>query len=130
MTVKCAPLISCRFWQRRGYRSRLLELFCRDKGLHREFISSFGSGRPKAHGFCVFRTSVEAKSGRSLVPAYVCAQDGFEATRLIRAEEQGRGRRHLIVALTASALEEDQRKCADAGQAARAVRRCIVFTRA
>lgn len=42
--------------------------------------------------------------------------DGFEATRLIRADEQNRGLPRLpIVALTASALSEDSDRCVAAG---------------
>jgi two-component system, sensor histidine kinase len=42
--------------------------------------------------------------------------DGFEATRLIRAAERRSGARRLpIIAFTANALEEDRRRCLDAG---------------
>ncbi|GAQ92238.1 Putative histidine kinase containing cheY-homologous receiver domain and PAS domain [Klebsormidium nitens] len=64
------------------------------------------------------KAAAAARRGRFAVILMDCHMpdmDGFEATRLIRAEEHWRGRRHLIVALTASALEEDQRKCAKAG---------------
>ncbi len=41
--------------------------------------------------------------------------DGLEATRRVRALEPGLGRRHRIVALTASAMEDDERRCLEAG---------------
>ena len=37
--------------------------------------------------------------------------DGLEATRLIRATEEGTGKRMLIVAITANALDRDLEKC-------------------
>lgn len=42
--------------------------------------------------------------------------DGFESTRLIRADEQNRQLPHMsIVALTANALSEDEARCLEAG---------------
>lgn len=41
--------------------------------------------------------------------------DGFEATRNIRAAEASRGRRHIIIAMTAHSLEDDRRACLEAG---------------
>jgi signal transduction histidine kinase/ActR/RegA family two-component response regulator len=41
--------------------------------------------------------------------------DGLEATGAIRARELGTGRHTLIVALTASAMESDRRRCLEAG---------------
>ena len=41
--------------------------------------------------------------------------DGLEATRLIRATEEGTGKRMLIVAITANALDGDRKKCIEAG---------------
>ncbi|MFN0242145.1 MAG: response regulator [Planctomycetota bacterium] len=41
--------------------------------------------------------------------------DGYEATRRVRAREQGSGRRVPIVALTANAMPGDEQRCLDAG---------------
>jgi CheY-like chemotaxis protein len=41
--------------------------------------------------------------------------DGFEATRLIRQEEAETGRHTPIVAMTAHAMEEDRKRCLEAG---------------
>jgi signal transduction histidine kinase/CheY-like chemotaxis protein/HPt (histidine-containing phosphotransfer) domain-containing protein len=41
--------------------------------------------------------------------------DGYETTRRLRAREQGQGQRTTVVALTAHALEEDRRRCEEAG---------------
>jgi len=41
--------------------------------------------------------------------------DGLEATRRVRALEPELGRRHRIVAVTASAMEDDERRCLEAG---------------
>ena len=40
--------------------------------------------------------------------------DGYEATRRIRAQE-GPGRRTPIVAVTASSVEDDRRRCLESG---------------
>jgi len=48
--------------------------------------------------------------------------DGFEATRLIREQEEERGGHVPIVALTAHAYQADQRKCLDAGMDAYAAK--------
>jgi len=41
--------------------------------------------------------------------------DGFEATRHIRSHESQQGSHTPILALTASVLEEDRRRCREAG---------------
>lgn len=41
--------------------------------------------------------------------------DGFEATRIIRTEEEARGDRTPIVALTANAMKGDRERCIEAG---------------
>lgn len=41
--------------------------------------------------------------------------DGLGATRIIREEEQGTGRRIPIIALTAAAMESDRQRCREAG---------------
>jgi CheY-like chemotaxis protein len=41
--------------------------------------------------------------------------DGFEATRAIRAGEEGSGRHQPVVAMTANASAEDREQCLAAG---------------
>ena len=41
--------------------------------------------------------------------------DGFEATRRIRAMEEGAARRTPIVALTANVMDDDRARCFEAG---------------
>ena len=41
--------------------------------------------------------------------------DGFEATAMIRSQEQDAERKIWIVAVTAHALDEDRQRCLDAG---------------
>jgi CheY-like chemotaxis protein len=41
--------------------------------------------------------------------------DGFEATRRIRAIEENKGFRHIIIGVTAHALAGDRERCMDAG---------------
>ena len=42
--------------------------------------------------------------------------DGFDATRMIRALEQSRGSAHMpIIAVTASAMDDDRQRCMVAG---------------
>lgn len=43
-------------------------------------------------------------------------QDGYEATKEIRMMEREKGTRQLIVALTASVLDNDEAKCRAAGE--------------
>jgi signal transduction histidine kinase/ActR/RegA family two-component response regulator len=50
-----------------------------------------------------------------LMDCHMPGTDGFEATRRIRAEPQGRGSRTPIVAITADALAGDRERCLDAG---------------
>jgi CheY-like chemotaxis protein len=50
-----------------------------------------------------------------LMDVHMPGLDGLEAARRIRAEEQDTGRRTPIVALTASAFNEDREACLDAG---------------
>ncbi|GAQ86126.1 Putative histidine kinase containing cheY-homologous receiver domain and PAS domain [Klebsormidium nitens] len=50
-----------------------------------------------------------------LMDCHMPELDGYEATRQIRIDELTHGRRHLIIALTASALEDDAQKCLRAG---------------
>jgi two-component system sensor histidine kinase/response regulator len=51
-----------------------------------------------------------------LMDCHMPEMDGYEATQAIRAQEQRLERRHVIIALTASALQEDAQKCAEAGE--------------
>ena len=48
--------------------------------------------------------------------------NGYEATRLIREKEQFSGQHTPIIALTASAMESDRRRCLDAGMDAHEVK--------
>jgi PAS domain S-box-containing protein len=41
--------------------------------------------------------------------------DGYEATRLIREQENGSDRHQIIIAMTASAMESDRQRCLQAG---------------
>ncbi|MBF0384847.1 MAG: PAS domain S-box protein [Candidatus Omnitrophica bacterium] len=50
-----------------------------------------------------------------LMDAHMPNMDGFEATRRIREEEKATGKHMPIIALTASAMEEDRKRCLDAG---------------
>jgi CheY-like chemotaxis protein len=57
--------------------------------------------------------------------------DGFEATRRIRAAERERGAPHTpIIALSASALDDDVRRCIEAGadtHVAKPVRKAVLL---
>ena len=50
-----------------------------------------------------------------LMDVQMPGMDGFEATARIRAQDQTRGRRTPIVAVTANAMRGDRQKCLDAG---------------
>lgn len=41
--------------------------------------------------------------------------DGLTATRLLRAREQGAGKRQVVIALTANAMQSDRERCFEAG---------------
>lgn len=50
-----------------------------------------------------------------LMDCFMPVMDGFVATRSIRAVETATGRRTPVIAMTASLLEEDRRRCREAG---------------
>ncbi len=50
-----------------------------------------------------------------LMDAHMPVLDGHDATKKIREEERGTGRHIPIIALTASAMEEDKKKCFNSG---------------
>ncbi|MGC4051021.1 MAG: response regulator [Paludibaculum sp.] len=50
-----------------------------------------------------------------LMDCFMPVMDGFVATRSIRAVETASGRRTPVIAMTASLLEEDRRRCREAG---------------
>ena len=50
-----------------------------------------------------------------LMDIHMPEMDGLDATRLIRQSEKMLGRRTTIIAMSASAMEEDERSCLDAG---------------
>jgi PAS domain S-box-containing protein len=60
---------------------------------------------------CVARNRYDAV----LMDCQMPVMDGFEATREIRREQQGTNRHTPIIALTASAMKSDQKKCFEAG---------------
>ena len=68
------------------------------------------------NGAKAVRACAEKRFDLVFMDCHMPEMDGYEATAAIRAQERTFGRRHVIVALTASALQEDARKCADAGE--------------
>ncbi|MFM9882709.1 MAG: ATP-binding protein [Burkholderiales bacterium] len=68
-----------------------------------------------ATGIEAHRAAVAGAYDLILMDCHMPELDGYEATRRIRASEQGLGRRTPILALTASALKEDRDRCLAAG---------------
>jgi signal transduction histidine kinase len=66
-------------------------------------------------GAAACRAVAEGHYDLVFMDCHMPVMDGYEATRRIRNDEQRRGRRTTIVALTADALDSDRERCIDAG---------------
>ena len=66
-------------------------------------------------GAAACRAVAEGRYDLVLMDCRMPVMDGYEATRRIRDDEQRRGRRTAIVALTADALDSQRERCSDAG---------------
>ena len=66
-------------------------------------------------GDAACRAVAEGDYDLVFMDCHMPGMDGYEATRRIRQDEQRRGRRTTIVALTADALDGDRERCSDAG---------------
>ena len=68
-----------------------------------------------ADGAAARRAAAAARYDLVFMDCHMPVMDGYEATRGIRADEQGAGTHTPIVALTADSLASDRARCLDAG---------------
>jgi len=68
-----------------------------------------------ANGAEALKAALEELPDLVLMDVQMPIMGGIEATRRLRAEEQGTGRRVPIVALTAHAMKSDEERCVAAG---------------
>jgi len=66
-------------------------------------------------GEAACRAAAQAAYDIVFMDCHMPVMDGYEATRRIRANEQGSGVRAVIVALTADSLASDRERCIEAG---------------
>lgn len=82
-----------------------------------KILEKFGINCDKAEdGFIAVRKAAASKYDLILMDCQMPNMDGFEATAKIREQQAQRGEQATpIVALTANAMEEDEKRCLDAG---------------
>ena len=66
-------------------------------------------------GEAALRALARSRYDIVFMDCHMPVMDGYEATRCIRVDERGRGRRTPVVALTADSLATDRERCLEAG---------------